>query len=74
MTEKHNLLAKGSTKVPRRDSFEKRPLLSVTLHPDIVRLLRKIAKRQEMGVSQVTDEVLYSGLIALGELELPNQT
>ena len=74
MTEKHNLLAKGSTKVPRRDSFEKRPLLSVTLHPDIVRLLIKIAKRQEMGVSQVTDEVLYSGLIALGELELPNQT
>ena len=74
MTEKHNLLAKGSTKVPRRDSFEKRPLLSVTLHPDIVRMLRKIAKRQEMGVSQVTDEVLYSGLIALGELELPNQT
>ena len=74
MTEKHNLLAKGSTKVPRRDSFEKRPLLSVTLHPDIIRLLRKIAKRQEMGVSQVTDEVLYSGLIALGELELPNQT
>ena len=74
MTEKHNPLAKGSTKVPRRDSFEKRPLLSVTLHPDIVRLLRKIAKRQEMGVSQVTDEVLYSGLIALGELELPHQT
>ena len=74
MTEKHNLLAKGSTKVPRRDSFEKRPLLSVTLHPDIVRLLRKIARRQKMGVSQVTDEVLYSGLIALGELELPNQT
>ena len=74
MPEKYNLLAKGSTKVPRRDSFEKRPLLSVTLHPDIVRLLRKIAKRQEMGVSQVTDEILYSGLIALGELELPNQT
>ena len=74
MTEKHNLLAKGSTKVPRRDSFVKRPLLSVTLHLDIIRLLRKIAKRQEMGVSQVTDEVLYSGLIALGELELPNQT
>ena len=74
MTEKYNQQAKGSTKVPRRDSFEKRPLLSVTLHPDIVRLLRKIAKRQEMGVSQVTDEVLYSGLIALGEIKLPNQT
>ena len=74
MTEKYNQLVKGSTKVPRRDSFEKRPLLSVTLHPDIVRLLRKIAKRQEMGVSQVTDEVLYSGLIALGEIKLPNQT
>ena len=74
MTEKYNQQAKVSTKVPRRDTFEKRPLLSVTLHPDIVRMLRKIAKRQEMGVSQVTDEVLYSGLIALGELELPNQT
>ena len=73
MTEKHNQLSKGSTKVPRRDSFEKRPLMSVTLHPDVVRLLRKIAKRQEMGVSQVTDEVLYSGLIALGEIKLPNQ-
>ena len=74
MTEKYNLLAKRSTKVPRRDTFEKRLLLSVTLHPDIVRLLRNIAKRQEMGVSQVTDEVLYSGLIALGEIKLPNQT
>ena len=74
MTEKHNQLAKGSSKVPKKDLFEKRPMLSVTLHPDIVRLLRKIAKRQEMGVSQVTDEVLYSGLIALGEIKLPNQT
>ena len=74
MTEKYNQQSKVSTEVPKRDSFEKRPLLSVTLHPDIVRLLRKIAKRQEMGVSQVTDQVLYSGLIALGELELPNQT
>ena len=73
MTKKYNQQAKGSTKVRGRDSFEKRPLLSVTLHPDIVRLLRKIAKRQEMGVSQVTDEVLYSGLIALGEIKLPNQ-
>ena len=67
-------LAKGSTKVLRRDSYEKRPMLSVMLHPDILRVIRKIAKREEMGVSQVTDEVLYSGLVTLGELESPRQS
>ena len=68
-----NKLTKKSLRVPRRDSYEKRPLLCVTLHPDIVRVLKRIAKREEMGVSQVTDEVLFSGLVALGELHIPQR-
>ena len=56
-------------RVPRRDSYEKRPVLSATIHPDIKRTLVCISKRTGMTVSQVTDEVLYTGLIEMQELD-----
>ena len=55
-------------RVPRRDNYEKRPVLSATIHPDIKRTLVTMFKRTGMTVSQVTDEVLYTGLIEMQEV------
>ncbi len=55
-------------RVPRRDDYEKRPVLSATIHPDIKRSLLDISERTGMSVSQVSDEVLYTGLIQMQEL------
>jgi hypothetical protein len=54
--------------VPRRDDYEKRPVLSATIHPDIKRTLISISERTSLSVSQVTDEVLYKGLVQMEEL------
>ena len=56
-------------RVPRRDDYEKRPVLSATIHPDIKRTLMVISERTGMSVSQVSDEVLYTGLIEMQELD-----
>ena len=61
-------LARETTRVPRRSDYVKRPVLSATIHPDIKRTLVSISKRTDMTVSQVTDEVLYTGLIQMQEL------
>ena len=57
-------------RVPRRDSYEKRPVLSATIHPDIKRTLVTISERTGLTVSQVADEVLYTGLIEMQELDV----
>ena len=64
-------LHRDRIRVPRRDSYEKRPVLSATIHPDIKRTLVAISKRTGMTVSQVADEVLYTGLIEMQELDAP---
>ena len=61
-------LARETTRVPRRSDYQKRPVLSATIHPDIKKTLVSISKRTDMTVSQVTDEVLYTGLIQMQEL------
>ena len=61
-------LAKDTTRVPRRSDYEKRPVLSATIHPDIKRTLVAISERTGLTVSQVSDEVLYTGLIEMQEL------
>ena len=61
-------LHQDRVRVPRRDSYEKRPVLSATIHPDIKRTLVAMSKRTGMTVSQVTDEVLYKGLVQMEEL------
>ena len=38
------------------------------LHPDIKRTLVAMSERTGMSVSQVTDEVLYTGLVEMQEL------
>ena len=62
-------LNQKKVRVPRRDDYEKRPVLSPTIHPDIKRTLVAMSERTGMCVSQVTDEVLYTGLIEMQELE-----
>ena len=64
-------LDRNKIRVPRRDSHEKRPVLSATIHPDIRRTLVAMSERTGMTVSQVTDEVLYNGLLEMQELDLP---
>ena len=61
-------LNQNKLQVPRRDDYEKLPVLSATIHPDIKRTLVAISKRTGMTVSQVTDEVLYKGLVQMEEL------
>ena len=61
-------LNRKKIRVPRRDDYEKRPVLSATIHPDIKLTLIAISDRTGMSISQVTDEVLYTGLIEMQEL------
>ena len=61
-------LDRNKIRVPRRDSYEKRPVLSATIHPDIKRTLVAMSERTGMTVSQVADEVLYTGLLEMQEL------
>ena len=61
-------LSRNNVRVPRRDNYQNRPVLSATIHPDIKRTLVTISERTGMSVSQVTDEVLYAGLVEMQEL------
>ena len=54
---------------PRRDNYEKRPVLSATIHSDLKRTLVAMSERTGMSISQVTDEVLYKGLIGMQEMD-----
>ena len=58
-------------RVPRRDSYENRPVLSATIHLDNKRTLVAISERTGLTVSQVADEVLYIVLIEMQELDAP---
>ena len=58
-------LSRNNARVPRREDYEKRPVLSATIHPDLKRTLVAMSERTGMSVSQVTDEVLYTGLIEI---------
>ena len=62
-------LSKNKVRVPRRDNYEKRPVLSATIHPDIKKTLVSMSERTGLSISQVTDEVLYKGLVEMYELE-----
>jgi hypothetical protein len=61
-------LSRNNVRVPRRDNYEKRPVLSATIHPDLKRTLVAMSERTGLSISQVTDEVLYAGLVGMQEL------
>ena len=62
-------LNRKKIRVPRRDDYERRPILSATVHSDIKRTLVTISERTDMSVSQLTDDVLYKGLIEMQEMD-----
>ena len=68
MTMTDPRLTQEKTRVPRRDSYERCPVLSATIHPDIKRTLLAVSERTDLSVSQVVDEVLYTGLITMQEM------
>ena len=61
-------LNRKKIRVPRRDDYQKRPVLSATVHPDLKRTLVAMSERTGMSVSQVADEALYTGLVEMQEL------
>ena len=62
-------LSRNNVRVQRRDNYEKRPVLSATIHPDLKRTLVAMSERTGLSVSQVTDEVLYAGLVGMQEID-----
>ena len=60
-------LSINKVRVPRRDNYENRPVLSATIHPDLKCTLVAMSERTGMSVSQVADEVLYGGLVEMQE-------
>ena len=62
-------LSRNKVRVPRRDNYEKRPVLSATIHPDIKKTLVSMSERTGLSISQVTDEVLYKGLVGMQEMD-----
>ena len=64
-------LDRNKIRVPRSDNYEKRPVLYATIHPHIKRTLVAMYECTGMTISQVADKVLYTGLIKMQELDLP---
>ena len=62
-------LGRETTRVPRRSDYEKRPVLSATIHPDLKRTLVAMSERTGLTASQIVDEVLYTGLVGMQELD-----
>ena len=63
------LQSRNNVRVLRRDNYEKRPVLSATIHPDIKKTLVSMSERTGLSISQVTDEVLYTGLVEMQEMD-----
>ena len=62
-------LSRNNVRVPRRDNYQKRHVLSATIHPDLKRTLVAMSERTGLSISQVTDEVLYKGLVGMQEMD-----
>ena len=62
-------LSRNNVRVPRRDNYQNRPVLSATIHPDIKKTLVSMSERTGLSISQVTDEVLYTGLVVMQEMD-----
>ncbi len=62
-------LSRNNVRVPRRYNYQNRPVLSATIHPDLKRTLVAMSERTGLSVSQVTDEVLYAGLVGMQEID-----
>jgi hypothetical protein len=69
MTIANTSLTKEKTCVPQRSDYKNHPVLSATIHPDLKHTLVTMSERTGMSVSQVSDEVLYTGLVEMQEMD-----
>jgi hypothetical protein len=69
MTIANTSLTKEKTCVPQRSDYKNHPVLSTTIHPDIKKTLVSMSERTGLSISQVTDEVLYAGLVEMQEMD-----
>ena len=60
---------KKENKIQRKVWRGKRSRLTLTLHPDIEKVIRQSAKEQKLPMSVVADEAMYAGLKKLGRLD-----
>ena len=60
---------KKENKIQRKVWRGKRPRLTLTLHPDIERVLRQTATEQKLPMSVIADEALYAGLKKMGRMD-----
>ena len=56
-------------KIERQVWRGNRPKLTLTLHPDIEKVLRQTATEQKLPMSVIADEALYAGLKKLGRMD-----
>ena len=56
-------------KLDRQVWRNNREKITFTLHPDIVNIIRGIAKEEEIPMSVVADEALYAGLKKLRRMD-----
>ena len=70
MTIEDSRLYKNKARVPCCDNYEKRSVLSATIHPDIKRTLVAMSERMGLSVSQVAEEALYTGLLEMQEIDV----
>jgi hypothetical protein len=57
-------IKKFSRKVWRNN----RPKMTFTLHPDIVKVIRKTAREEGLSFSVVADEAFFAGFKAMGRI------
>ena len=60
---------KKENNIQRKVWRGKRPRLTLTLHPDIEKVIRQTAKEQKLPMSVVADEVLYTGFKEMGQIK-----
>jgi len=58
----------GDKKIERLVWRGNRPKLTLSLHPDIEKVIRQSAKEQKLPMSVVADEALYAGLKEMGRI------
>ena len=61
--------ARETNRVSQWSAYEERPVLSSIIHPDIKSTLVAMSDRTGLRISQVTDEVLYAGLVGMQEID-----
>ena len=55
-------------KFPRKVWRNNRPKMAFTLHPDIVKVIRKTAREEGLFFSVVADEAFFAGFKAMGRI------